>query len=64
MGETMTDTKTKQCPDCDGSGSCEYERNVIDYINGGFIDAYWDTCDTCHGTGEVEDDREEDEIDF
>ena len=43
------------CPDCDGEGRREYEKPVVDYVNGGFIDVVWDTCETCDGSGEVKD---------
>jgi DnaJ-class molecular chaperone len=60
----MTDTNTKPCPECDGTGRCEYEKPVIDYMNGGFLDMVMDVCEECSGSGQVEDDGEEDEIDF
>ena len=55
---------TKQCPECDGTGQCEYEKPVVDYMNGGFLDMVMDVCEECDGSGRVDDDREEDEIDF
>ena len=60
----MTDTNTKPCPECDGTGLCEYEKPVVDYMNGGFLDVVMDVCEECSGSGTIEDDGEEDEIDF
>jgi len=47
------------CPDCEGWGCREYDRPVVDYINGGFIDVAWDTCETCDGSGDIEQDEDE-----
>ena len=47
------------CPECGGVGRCDYDVPVIDYIRGGFIDTVNDTCELCHGTGEVADYGEE-----
>ncbi len=47
------------CPDCDGWGRCEYEKPVVDYVNGGFLDVVWDTCENCDGSGEIEKEDEE-----
>ena len=43
----------KICEDCDGEGQREYERGVPDYVFGGELVAYYDTCDTCDGWGSV-----------
>jgi len=43
----------KQCPDCLGDGRVEYQRPVADYVHGGYINTYLDTCDTCNGSGEI-----------
>ena len=36
----------------------EYERAVIDYQNGGYLQGYMDDCETCEGCGEIEIDYE------
>lgn len=45
-----------ECSECDGIGSCEYERykyrSFSDDIGG--IEIYEDDCDTCNGTGQVD----------
>ena len=46
------------CPECEGYGKGEYEKPVIDYVNGGFLDSYWDTCEKCDGLGEIEEEDE------
>ena len=38
-------------PDCEGWGGREYDKPVVDYVNGGFIDGVWDTCENCDGSG-------------
>lgn len=48
------DARFIPCPDCDGEGECEYDEEVADYVNGGYVKAVWDTCETCLGTGEIE----------
>ena len=47
------------CPECDGEGECAYEEAVVDYVNGGYLKEVIETCETCHGSGEIE--REEEE---
>jgi len=51
----------KPCPECDGEGRREYTRAVIDYVNGGYLEGYMDTCEECGGYGEVEADEDEEE---
>jgi DnaJ-class molecular chaperone len=51
----------KPCPECDGEGRREYTRAVIDYVNGGYLEGYMDTCEDCGGYGEVEADEDEEE---
>jgi DnaJ-class molecular chaperone len=51
----------KPCPECGGEGRREYERPVIDYVNGGYLEGYMDTCDECGGYGEVEAEEDEEE---
>ena len=48
-----------KCPDCESWGRCEYEKPVVDYVNGGFLDTVWDTCENCDGSGEIEEEDEE-----
>lgn len=50
----------KQCPECGGDGRVEYERAVVDYVNGGYLEGYMDICETCDGAGEVELDYDND----
>ena len=52
----MTDTNTKQCPNCDGEGEAFYEFYDFQERKA--------QCEECDGSGTVDDDREEDEIDF
>jgi DnaJ-class molecular chaperone len=47
------------CPQCDGEGLCAYEEPVVDYVHGGYLQEVIDTCDMCNGTGEIEDEEEE-----
>ena len=49
------------CPDCDGEGECAYDEAVADYVNGGYLKEVIDTCEMCHGTGEVADNYGEEE---
>ena len=42
------------CPQCGGEGRVEYERPVVDYERGGYLEGYYDECDECGGFGEVE----------
>ncbi len=48
------------CPECGGEGTCEYERAVVDYMDGGYLESYIDQCQKCEGSGEVEIDPERD----
>ena len=45
------------CPQCDGEGECAYDEPVIDYQHGGYLQEVIDTCDMCHGSGEIEGDE-------
>lgn len=45
------------CPECGGEGELEYERAVVDWNNGGYLEGYMDTCDCCDGEGYVEGDE-------
>jgi len=47
------------CPECDGDGECAYDEAVVDYVNGGYLKEVINTCELCHGTGEIESDEEE-----
>ena len=49
----------KQCPECGGMGQAEYERPVVDHVNGGYLVDVMDICESCDGYGEVEDEDEE-----
>lgn len=39
------------CDDCGGNGSVEFDKPVVDWENGGYIDGYAGTCPTCDGNG-------------
>jgi RecJ-like exonuclease len=51
----------KECPECGGTGRLEYDKPIVDWNNGGFIDSEWGDCYVCNGYGEVEIEEEEDE---
>ena len=56
-------TYYKTCPECEGRGTVLYER-VHSHNFGrdvGFIEEYEDTCENCDGSGNVEDDDEEED---
>ena len=53
MGDVMN---TKQCPNCDGEGEAFYEFPDFEERKA--------QCEECNGSGTVDADREEDEIDF
>ena len=55
--------KLVECDECGGEGRCEYERAVIDWEHGGYLEGYMDTCEKCDGSGEVEIEEEEEEDD-
>jgi len=48
------------CPECGGEGHCEYERAIVDYNRGGYLEAYYADCEECRGSGEIELDPERD----
>ena len=50
---TLMMTKTIDCPVCEGAQVIEYERPVIDWQHGGYIEGYHDDCEYCKGAGEV-----------
>ena len=52
------DVTHRLCPECAGDSRVEYERAVIDYQNGGYLQGYMDDCETCEGCGEIEIDYE------
>jgi len=43
------------CPECGGEGKVEYERAVVDWTRGGYLEGYMDDCEECNGTGEIDD---------
>jgi|TARA_R100000995_G_scaffold82929_2_gene57704 DnaJ-class molecular chaperone len=45
--------KTKSCEECGGDGQVEYERPVVDFNRGGYLEGYMDNCEQCNGSGEV-----------
>jgi len=46
--------KKKICEECGGEGRLEYERPVVDWDHGGYLEGYMDDCETCNGLGELE----------
>lgn len=42
-----------ECPECGGEGRLEYERGVVDWEHGGYLEGYMDDCFKCDGSGEV-----------
>jgi DnaJ-class molecular chaperone len=46
--------KFKPCEECGGEGQVEYERSVVDWGSGGYLEGYMDDCDKCNGSGELE----------
>lgn len=46
------------CSTCEGSGQVYFERPVIDYECGGYLEEYLDDCHTCNGNGEIENEIE------
>jgi|TARA_A100001015_G_scaffold146736_1_gene162634 DnaJ-class molecular chaperone len=59
--QSMLDKGYVLCPECGGHGECEYERPVVDWERGGYLEEYMDTCEHCSGDGYVEK-EEDDEI--
>jgi hypothetical protein len=53
------DRAMKTCPQCDGEGTCAYEEAVVDYVHGGYLQEVYGECDMCYGSGEVDDEEEE-----
>lgn len=55
--------KQIECPECGGEGCCEYDKPVVDWNNGGYIDTEVATCEMCDGCGEItiEEDEDDDE---
>tara|TARA_S200002703_G_scaffold153961_1_gene156128 strand:+ start:1367 stop:1534 length:168 start_codon:yes stop_codon:yes gene_type:complete len=43
------------CTECGGEGELEYERAVVDWIRGGYLEGYMNDCEKCNGTGEIGD---------
>ncbi|CAB4190253.1 hypothetical protein UFOVP1202_40 [uncultured Caudovirales phage] len=56
---------TKPCPECEGQGQRNFERVCRASASNpyGDIESYMAECDNCSGTGEIDDDGE-DEIDM
>jgi hypothetical protein len=51
----------KECHECGGTGRLEYDKPVIDWDGGGYIDSEWGDCYVCNGYGEVEIEEDEEE---
>ena len=68
LGKVLGGVMVIECPQCGGEGRCEYERGVVDWKHGGYLEAFMDECDECQGSGEVEieveeeDDEDEEEL--
>ena len=54
---------TKPCPECEGQGQREFERYCRASASNpyGDIESYMAECDNCSGSGEIDDDAEDDE---
>ena len=55
--------KSTPCPDCDGEGGHATDdekpiRGTYDWDHGETYLANWSECETCRGTGEIDDDPE------
>jgi len=48
-----------KCLECDGKGEAYYETPHCDYVNGGFLDLVLLPCDECNGSGEIEEDEDD-----
>jgi len=57
LKQRMLESGHIECPECGGEGECEYERSVIDWNDGGYLEGYMDTCDTCEGEGYLVEDE-------
>lgn len=57
--KAQLDAGMKVCPECGGDGELEYERPVVDWMNGGYLEGYMDVCYNCSGDGFVEDEDED-----
>ena len=53
--QSMLDKGYVLCPECGGQGECEYERAVVDWNHGGYLEGYQAECQECEGEGYVED---------
>jgi len=42
-----------RCDECSGQGYYEVDKPVVDYTNGGFLDAQRVKCEHCNGDGEI-----------
>ena len=51
----MRNYPKKECPQCEGEGTCTYEEAVADYEHGGYLQEVVDTCNLCEGSGTVDD---------
>lgn len=58
MAAALRLSKMCKCPDCDGEGQVEYDlpRTQGFGRDVGYIDTVMDDCETCSGSGEVEQD--------
>lgn len=58
--DVMRDTEMflYECFECDGEGEAVYQVGVRDYDNGGYLRDEWRTCQECHGTGQLEVERD------
>lgn len=53
----------KECPECNGWGYTEYDRDVPCSSGRGYVEEYVADCENCNGTGQIEytEDDEDDE---
>lgn len=52
--------QTRECPDCEGSGTVTLERDCYDSWSGHRSRKEQQECETCNGYGEVPDEDEDD----
>jgi len=55
---------TKECPECDGWGYTEYDRDVPCSSGRGYVEEYVADCENCKGSGKIEYTDEDEYDDF
>lgn len=49
--KAVLESKLSYCDTCYGKGVTEKDVPVIDYVNGGYIETRYETCQECGGDG-------------